>query len=257
VRIARYTFEGEVAFGVVEVGGDGDVEIAEIAGHPFGPITFSGERRLLSAVRLLAPVLPSKVVAIGKNYAAHASEMGGDVPERPLIFLKPSTAVVGAGDAIAYPPSSSRVDYEGELAVVIGRLCRDVPEDKAMEVVFGYTCANDVTARDQQASDGQWSRAKGYDTFCPLGPWIETALDAEDVKLTTTLNGEVKQDGRTSQIVHKIPSLVAYITTCMTLLPGDVILTGTPEGVGPMNVGDEVAVEIEGIGRLANPVVAR
>jgi 2-keto-4-pentenoate hydratase/2-oxohepta-3-ene-1,7-dioic acid hydratase in catechol pathway len=202
-------------------------------------------------------VLPSKVVAIGKNYADHATEMGGDVPVQPLIFLKPSTSVVGQGDAIAYPPSSSRVDFEGELAVVIGRLCRDVPEAVAMEAVFGYTCANDVTARDQQSSDGQWSRAKGYDTFCPLGPWIETDLDPADLRLTTTLAGEVKQDSSTAKLVHKIPALIAYITACMTLLPGDVILTGTPEGVGPMQVGDEVSVEIEGIGRLTNRVMHR
>jgi 2-keto-4-pentenoate hydratase/2-oxohepta-3-ene-1,7-dioic acid hydratase in catechol pathway len=196
-------------------------------------------------------------VAIGKNYAAHATEMGGEVPTAPLIFLKPSTAVSGSGDNIAYPPSSERVDYEGELAVVVGRLCRDVPVERAGEVVFGYTCANDVTARDQQKTDGQWSRAKGYDSFCPLGPWIETDLDIADLRLTTTLNGDVKQDGRTSSIVHKLPDLVAYVTACMTLLPGDVILTGTPEGVGPMSIGDEVAVEIEGIGRLVNKVVAR
>jgi 2-keto-4-pentenoate hydratase/2-oxohepta-3-ene-1,7-dioic acid hydratase in catechol pathway len=260
VRIARYSHNGEVAFGVVEIGAgdDAGVEaVAEIAGHPFGPVTFTGTRHPLAAVKLLAPVLPSKVVAIGKNYAEHASEMGGDVPERPLIFLKPSTAVTASGEPIAYPPSSSRVDYEGELAVVVGRLCRDVPESRAMEVVFGYTCANDVTARDQQASDGQWSRAKGYDTFCPLGPWIETELDVDDLRITTTLNGDIKQDGKTSQIVHKIPSLIAYITACMTLLPGDVILTGTPAGVGPMSVGDEVAVEIEDIGRLVNVVAQR
>jgi 2-keto-4-pentenoate hydratase/2-oxohepta-3-ene-1,7-dioic acid hydratase in catechol pathway len=165
--------------------------------------------------------------------------------------------VCASGDTIAYPPSSSRVDYEGELAVVIGRLCRDVPESRAMEVVFGYTCANDVTARDQQATDGQWSRAKGYDSFCPLGPWIETDMSPDDLRVTTSLNGETKQDGRTSQIVHKIPALITYITSCMTLLPGDVILTGTPAGVGPMQVGDEVAVEIENIGRLVNTVAAR
>lgn len=252
MRIARYVHDGEVAFGVVE----GD-EIAEMASHPFGPVTFTGTRRALADVKLLAPVLPSKVVAIGKNYAAHASEMGGDVPEQPLIFLKPSTAVTASGESIAYPASSERVDYEGELAVVIGRLCRDVPVERAAEVIFGYTCANDVTARDQQKSDGQWSRAKGYDSFCPLGPWVETDLDIDDLRLTTTLNGEVKQDGRTSSIVHKVPALIAHITSCMTLLPGDVILTGTPEGVGPMSVGDEVAVEIEGIGRLVNPVAAR
>ena len=257
MRIARYSHDGEVKFGIVEGGVESGGELADIAGHPFGPITFTGERRQISSVRLLPPVLPSKVVAIGKNYAEHASEMGGDVPEQPLVFLKPSTSVVGSGDPIAYPPSSTRVDYEGELAVVIGRLCRDVPESRAAEVVFGYTCANDVTARDQQASDGQWSRAKGYDSFCPLGPWIETDLSPDDLRVTTTLNGVIKQDGRTAQIVHKIPTLISYITACMTLLPGDVILTGTPAGVGPMEVGDEVAVEIEGIGRLVNVVKAR
>ncbi|MDQ1706408.1 MAG: hypothetical protein QOF18_2774 [Frankiaceae bacterium] len=252
MRIARFSHDGEVAFGVVE----GD-DIAELASHPFGPVSFTGKRIPVSDVRLLAPVLPSKVVAIGKNYADHASEMGGDVPEQPLIFLKPSTAVTGPGDPIAYPGSSERVDYEGELAVVVGRLCRDVPEGKAMDVVLGYTCANDVTARDQQKADGQWSRAKGYDSFCPLGPWIETELDIADLRITTTLNSETKQDGRTSQLVHKVPALIAYITSCMTLLPGDVILTGTPAGVGPMQIGDEVSVEIERIGRLTNTVVPR
>jgi 2-keto-4-pentenoate hydratase/2-oxohepta-3-ene-1,7-dioic acid hydratase in catechol pathway len=253
MRIARYSFDDEVSFGVVV---EDDI-VAQISGHPFTPVEFTGVRTPLDAVRLLPPVLPSKVVAIGKNYADHATEMGGDVPVQPLIFLKPSTSVVCHGDAIAYPPSSSRVDFEGELAVVIGRLCRDVPEAVAMEAVFGYTCANDVTARDQQKSDGQWSRAKGYDTFCPLGPWIETDLDPADLRLTTTLAGEVKQDSSTAKIVHKIPALIAYVTACMTLLPGDVILTGTPEGVGPMQVGDEVSVEIEGIGRLTNRVVPR
>jgi 2-keto-4-pentenoate hydratase/2-oxohepta-3-ene-1,7-dioic acid hydratase in catechol pathway len=257
VRIARFSHDGEVAFGVVEGPDPGDAEVAEIAGHPFGPVVFSGNRFPLKGLRLLPPVLPSKVVAIGRNYAEHASEMGGDVPAQPLFFLKPSTAVVGMGDPIAYPDSSERVDFEGELAVVISRLCRDVPESRAAEVVLGYTCANDVTARDQQKADGQWSRAKGYDSFCPLGPWVETDLDIDDLRITTTLNGEVKQDGRTSQIVHKLPALISYVTACMTLLPGDVILTGTPAGVGPMQIGDEVTVEIEGIGRLTNQVVAR
>jgi 2-keto-4-pentenoate hydratase/2-oxohepta-3-ene-1,7-dioic acid hydratase in catechol pathway len=252
VRIARFSHDGDVAFGVVE-----GEDVAELVSHPFGPVAFTGARWPLPEVRVLAPVLPSKVVAIGKNYAEHASEMGGDVPEHPLIFLKPSTAVTGPGDEIAYPASSQRVDYEGELAVVIGRLCRDVPVERAAEVILGYTCGNDVTARDQQKTDGQWSRAKGYDTFCPLGPWLETELDASDLAIPTTLNGEVKQDSRTSMIVHKIPSLIAYITSCMTLLPGDVILTGTPEGVGPMQIGDRVEVTIEGIGTLSNPVGAR
>jgi 2-keto-4-pentenoate hydratase/2-oxohepta-3-ene-1,7-dioic acid hydratase in catechol pathway len=252
MRIARFSHDGDVAFGVVE----GDI-VAELVSHPFGPVSFTGNRWALADVRLLAPVLPSKVVAIGKNYADHATEMGGEVPPAPLIFLKPSTSVTAPAERIAYPASSQRVDFEGELAVVIGRLCRDVPDSRAMEVVLGYTCANDVTARDQQKSDGQWSRAKGYDSFCPLGPWIETELDVEDVRLTTRLNGEVKQDASTKLIVHKVPSLIAYITSCMTLLPGDVILTGTPAGVGPMQIGDTVSVEIEGIGTLTNTVVAR
>jgi 2-keto-4-pentenoate hydratase/2-oxohepta-3-ene-1,7-dioic acid hydratase in catechol pathway len=252
VRIGRFSYGEGVAFGVVE-----DDHVVPIVGHPFAPVERTDIALNLAELRLLAPVLPSKVVAIGRNYASHAAETGSEVPDNPLIFLKPSTSVVGHRDAIASPPSSERVDYEGELAVVISRLCRDVPEERAMDVVLGYTCANDVTARDQQASDGQWSRAKGYDTFCPLGPWIETEVDPADLAISTTLNGETKQSSRTSMIVHKIPSLIAYITACMTLLPGDVILTGTPDGIGPMLVGDEVTVEIEGIGALTNPVVAR
>ncbi|MBV9871952.1 MAG: fumarylacetoacetate hydrolase family protein, partial [Frankiaceae bacterium] len=224
MRIARFSYGEGVAFGVVE-----GEHVNPIAGHPFAPIERTEVALNLAEVRLLAPVLPSKVVAIGKNYASHAAEMGGEVPDQPLIFLKPSTAVIGPREPIASPPSSERVDYEGELAVVISRLCRDVPEERAMDVVLGYTCANDVTARDQQKSDGQWSRAKGYDTFCPLGPWIETDVNPDDLAITTRLNGEVKQDSRTSMIVHKIPSLIAYVTSCMTLLPGDVILTGTPD----------------------------
>ncbi|HTR70270.1 MAG TPA: fumarylacetoacetate hydrolase family protein [Mycobacteriales bacterium] len=256
MRIVRFSYGEGVAFGVIEPNPQGEV-VEAIAGHPFAPIERTGVAVRLEEVRLLAPVLPSKVVAIGRNYAAHAAEMDSDVPDLPLIFLKPSTAVVGPGEPIFAPPSSTRVDYEGELAVVIGRLCRDVPEERAMDVVLGYTCGNDVTARDQQKTDGQWSRAKGYDTFCPLGPWIQTDLDVADLAIRTRLNGELKQDGRTSQIIHKIPRLIAHITSCMTLLPGDVILTGTPEGVGPMQVADEVSVEIEGVGMLVNPVRAR
>jgi 2-keto-4-pentenoate hydratase/2-oxohepta-3-ene-1,7-dioic acid hydratase in catechol pathway len=252
MRIARFSYGEGVAFGIVE----GDL-IVPIAGHPFAPIERTDVAVKLAEVRLLAPVLPSKVVAIGRNYASHAAEMGGEVPEQPLIFLKPSTAVIGPREPIGSPTSSQRVDFEGELAVVISRLCRDVPEERAMDVILGYTCGNDVTARDQQRSDGQWSRAKGYDTFCPLGPWIETELDPSDLAISTTLNGDVRQQARTSLLMHKIPALIAYITACMTLLPGDVILTGTPEGVGPMQVGDEVSVEIEGIGTLTNQVVAR
>jgi 2-keto-4-pentenoate hydratase/2-oxohepta-3-ene-1,7-dioic acid hydratase in catechol pathway len=252
VRIARFTVEGDVSFGVVE----GD-EVATLVSHPFGPVSFTGARHALADVRLLAPVIPSKVVAIGKNYADHAREMGGEPPAAPVVFLKPSTAVTGPGDPIARPPSVQRLDYEGELAVVIGRLSRDVPAERALDVVLGYTCANDVTARDQQQADGQWTRGKGYDSFCPLGPWVETDLSPGETRVSTTLNGETKQDAPTSLLLHDVPALIAYVTAVMTLLPGDVLLTGTPAGVGPMEVGDEVSVTVDGIGTLTNRVVAR
>jgi 2-keto-4-pentenoate hydratase/2-oxohepta-3-ene-1,7-dioic acid hydratase in catechol pathway len=257
VRIARFSTGDGVGFGVVE-GGPGEEFIAGISGHPFGSIQFTGERYSLSQVKLVAPMLPSKVVAIGKNYADHALEMGGEVPDEPLVFLKPSTSVIGSGEAISYPTAlSQRVDYEGELAVVIGRLCREVPRERAHEVIFGYTCANDVTARDLQKKDVQFTRAKGFDTFCPLGPWIQTELDASDLAITTSVNGEVKQNSRTSKLMYDIPSLIAHVSAVMTLIPGDVILTGTPEGVGPLDIGDEVSVFIEGIGTLSNRVVSR
>ncbi len=198
------------------------------------------------------------MVCVGQNYADHVREMGHETPAEPVIFLKPSTAVCGPGDPVLRPAMlSARVDYEGELAVVIGRLCREVPASRAGEVIFGYTCANDVTARDLQARDGQWSRAKGFDSFCPLGPWIETEADPADLALTTMLNGEVRQSSRTSLLMHGVGEIVAFISQVMTLLPGDVLLTGTPAGVGPMQAGDEVAVTIEGIGTLTNPVADR
>jgi 2-keto-4-pentenoate hydratase/2-oxohepta-3-ene-1,7-dioic acid hydratase in catechol pathway len=183
--------------------------------------------------------------------------MGGEPPAEPVIFMKPSTAVIGHRETIAYPNLSERVDYEGELAIVIGRLCREVPAARAADVILGYTCANDVTARDLQQRDGQWTRAKGFDTFCPLGPWIETSLDPSDLAITTTVNGETRQSSRTKQLLHGIPALIEYVSQVMTLLPGDVILTGTPEGVGPLKVGDEVSVTIEHIGTLTNTVVSR
>jgi 2-keto-4-pentenoate hydratase/2-oxohepta-3-ene-1,7-dioic acid hydratase in catechol pathway len=265
VRVARFVHSGSasaaagVAWGIVEGPAGAQVEaltVAAIDGHPFGPISYTGDRWALPDVRLLSPFLPSKVVALGKNYAAHAKEMGGEAPETPMIFLKPSTSVIGEGDAIRLPPSSSEVHYEGELAVVIGTPARNVGRDDALNHVFGYAAANDVTARDQQRADVQFTRAKGYDSFCPLGPWVETVLDASDLRLVTRVNGEIKQDGRTSQLVHDIATQIAFISGVMTLLPGDVILTGTPEGVGPVSAGDTVSVEIEGIGTLTNPVVA-
>jgi 2-keto-4-pentenoate hydratase/2-oxohepta-3-ene-1,7-dioic acid hydratase in catechol pathway len=179
------------------------------------------------------------------------------VPVEPLMFLKPNTAIIGPGDPVVMPPQSERVDYEGELAVVIGRLCREVPAARASDVILGYTCANDVTARDLQKKDGQWTRAKGFDTFCPLGPWIETELDPSDLAISTTVNGETRQASRTDKLLHHIPELIEYITQVMTLLPGDVILTGTPEGVGPLQVDDEVSVTIENIGTLTNRVISR
>jgi 2-keto-4-pentenoate hydratase/2-oxohepta-3-ene-1,7-dioic acid hydratase in catechol pathway len=269
MRIARFAVAGRVGYGVVDSTEPDGVAaataadrlvIGELTGHPFGigaeSIRFSGARYPLADVRLLAPVLPSKVVAIGQNYADHAREMGGEPPAEPVIFLKPSTSVTGPGDSIARPVRlSERTDFEGELAVIIGRLCRDVPPQRVPEVVFGYTCANDVTARDLQARDGQWARAKGFDTFCPLGPWIETDVDPADLELTTQVNGVVRQSSRTSLLLHDVTALVSYVSAVMTLLPGDVLLTGTPAGVGALQEGDEVSVTIEGIGTLSNRVI--
>ncbi len=241
---------------------DDQLIVAELAGHPFGgkeeDVKLTGARFGLGEIRFLAPILPSKIIGIGKNYADHAREMGGEPSAEPAVFLKPSTAVCGPGDPIRRPAKlSERVDYEGELAVVIGRLCREVPAERAADVIFGYTCANDVTARDLQVRDGLWTRAKGFDTFCPLGPWIETDLDPADLALATRLNGEVRQDTRTSLLLHDVRALIVYVSQIMTLLPGDVLLTGTPAGVGPMVSGDEVAVTVEGIGTLRNPVTDR
>jgi 2-keto-4-pentenoate hydratase/2-oxohepta-3-ene-1,7-dioic acid hydratase in catechol pathway len=253
MRIARFSAGGDVGFAALE----GD-ELAVLDRHPFGQVSFTGVRLPLADVRLLAPMIPSKIVAIGKNYAEHAREMGGDAsPDTPVIFIKPSTSVCGPGDPVQYPAGVQRLDFEGELAVVIGRLARDVPADKALDVVLGYTCANDVTARDQQKADGQWTRAKGYDSFCPLGPWIETDLDPSDLAVTTKLNGDVRQSARTSDLIHRVADCIAFVSGVMTLLPGDVILTGTPAGVGPMTAGDEVSVTIEGIGTLTNTVTTR
>ncbi|MFY0408085.1 fumarylacetoacetate hydrolase family protein [Solicola sp. PLA-1-18] len=256
MRIARFTTDEDPRFGLVGED-DGRPMIAVVAGDPlYAGISLTGEKVPLDDVRLLAPVIPrSKVLGIGKNYAAHAAEMGGEAPTTPLVFVKPNTSVVGPGDPIVLPAGSTEVHHEGELAVVIGRICKDVSPDDAAKVIFGYTIANDVTERAFQRDDGQWWRAKGSDTFCPLGPWIETNLDPSDVSIRTLVGDDVRQDGRTSDMIHKIPDLVAHVSAAMTLLPGDVILTGTPEGVGPLTPGDEVSVTIEGIGTLTNRVV--
>ncbi|WP_182357447.1 fumarylacetoacetate hydrolase family protein [Tomitella gaofuii] len=265
MRLGRVISTDGVAFVKID---DGDVDMTsgrvpaemrahEIKDHPFGTPTFTGRSWSLAEVRLLAPILASKVICVGKNYADHAAEMGSEPPADPVIFIKPSTSIIGPDVPINRPPTSQEVHYEGELAVVIGQVAKSVPAERALEVVLGYTCANDVTARDQQRHDGQWTRAKGHDSFCPMGPWIETDLDASAVRLRTTLDGEVVQDSNTSLLLHDIPTLIAWISDVMTLLPGDVILTGTPAGVGPMSAGQTVGVAVDGIGLLRNPVADR
>ncbi|MFI6233253.1 fumarylacetoacetate hydrolase family protein [Micromonospora sp. NPDC050784] len=264
MRIARFAHAKGMSFGAVEgepEAGPQGLTIAEIEGHPFGQLTFSGARWALSDVRLLSPILPSKVVCVGRNYADHAAELGNDVPKEPLLFLKPSTSVIGPRDAIRLPIFSKQVEHEAELAVVIGAPgARRADRAAAERAIFGYTCANDVTARDLQRSDGQWTRAKGFDSFCPIGPWITTGLDVSDLEIRCEVGRnpeemEVRQLGRTKDMVFDVPGLVSYISHVMTLLPGDVVLTGTPAGVSPLVEGDTVTVRIDGIGELTNPVV--
>lgn len=240
-------------YGIVD-----DDRVAVIEPHPFTLHRRTGRAVPLDSVRLLAPVLPSKVVGVGRNYVDHASEMGGGVPAEPLLFLKPSTAVIGPYDVIRYPTDvTSDVHYEGELAVVVGRLVSQVTPEQAREAIYGFTCANDVTARDLQRRDQQWARAKGFDTFCPLGPAISTDLDPFNARVRTYLDGELKQEASTAAMTFDAPSLVSYASQAMTLLPGDVILTGTPAGVGPLQPGQKVRVEIDGIGALENRVEVR
>lgn len=263
MKVARFrTADGTITFGVLDESEDGsDIELVELVQDPIvGGYDGTGRRFKFTEVTLLAPVIPrSKVVCVGKNYADHVAEMqarglGGDAPKDPLLFLKPNTAVVGPNDYIVRPAASNQLEFEGELAVVIGALAKEVPEERALEVVFGYTCGNDVTARDLQYSDGQWARAKGFDTFCPLGPIIETDLDIANARIETRVNGEVRQSSNTANLIHSIAKIVSYASHAFTLLPGDVILTGTPEGVGEIKSGDTVEVEIEGIGILRNRV---
>jgi 2-keto-4-pentenoate hydratase/2-oxohepta-3-ene-1,7-dioic acid hydratase in catechol pathway len=260
VRIARFVYEGVIAWGIVE-GAEGATNdaltVAAIKDHPMGPIEYTGDRFALGDVRLLAPILPSKVIAIGRNYAAHAAELGNDVPERPLIFLKPSTSVIGSNDLIRLPADSNQVEHEAELALIIGKVAKDLPRERALDAVFGYTCANDVTARDQQRQDVQFTRAKSYDSFCPIGPWIETRFDPSAARVRAFVNGQVKQDGNTRDMIFDVATIVSFMSHIMTLVPGDVILTGTPEGVGPIVNGDIVTVAIEGIGELTNKVQSK
>lgn len=261
MRIVRFTPNESVGigtdphFGVLNEQG----LILVLKGDPiYSGIVPTETKVELAQVKLLTPVIPrSKVVCIGKNYADHAAEMNSAVPDEPIIFLKPNTSVIGPHDMIQWPRISNRVDFEGELAIVIGRICKDVPIERFSDVIFGYTIANDVTARDLQSKDGQWTRAKGFDTFCPLGPWIETDFVVGNQIISTTVDGETKQSEPLSSMIFKIPEIIAFVTQVMTLLPGDVILTGTPAGIGPLAAGSTVEVSIEGIGTLTNKVSSK
>lgn len=263
MRVARFTAGSDPAYGLVELEADGGKHpdtIAVISGDPMAmAVQYTGERHDLADVRLLAPVIPrSKVVCVGRNYAKHAAEMGSEVPATPLTFFKPNTSVIGPDAPVLWPRGAEELSFEGELAVVIGRICKDVPADKVQDVIFGYTIANDFTARDWQRNDGQWSRAKGFDTSCPIGPWITShysITDAQNLRLVTKVDGEVRQDGTTADMVRSIGELVEHVSSYTTLLPGDLICTGTPEGVGLVEPGQRISVEIEGMGTLENTIM--
>ncbi len=249
MRIIRYRLGEAESWGRLE----GD-SVRPLAGPPSEGLEAVGPPLPLSSVRLLAPIKPSKIIAVGRNYVAHAEEHGNPIPKEPLLFSKVVSAIIGPGETILIPDWAGRVDYEGELAVVMGRRTKGVARAEALDHVFGYTCLNDVSARVFQKNDGQYTRGKGLDTFCPVGPWIETGIDPADLALRTELNGKPVQDSRTSMMIFPVEKLIEYISRVMTLLPGDVIATGTPAGVGPLGQGDIVEVDIEGLGRLSNPV---
>ena len=253
MRIIRYSEQpgDEPQWGWVD-----DGKIGGLSASPFEPFRRNAARKRLDKVQLLAPVQPGKIICVGRNYAAHAAEHDAEVPALPLIFLKPPSAVIGPGETILLPPQSEQVEHEAELALVIGRRGRWISRGEALSHVLGYTIGNDVTARDLQRSDQQWTRGKGFDTFCPLGPWIETELDPADALITCSVSGQMRQMASTRDMIFSIPHLVAFISSVMTLEPGDVIMTGTPAGVGPLLDGDEVTTEIEGIGSLSNRVKA-
>jgi 2-keto-4-pentenoate hydratase/2-oxohepta-3-ene-1,7-dioic acid hydratase in catechol pathway len=261
MRVVRFTPQPDAGLGTDPLFGilEEDNQISIISGDPiYHGIQKTAAKVDLTKVRLLAPVIPrSKIVAVGKNYADHAAEMGGVVPDEPIIFLKPNTSVIGPGDTIVWPAMAPTIDYEAELAIVIGRVCKEVPRERVKDVIFGYTLANDVTSRELQKRDGQWMRAKSFDTFCPLGPWIETEFVPGTQRIITTLNGEIKQDAKLSDMIFKVEDIIHFVTQVMTLLPGDVIITGTPAGIGPMPEKSTIAISIEGLGQLTNKVSAR
>ena len=249
MRIARFSHNDAIRYGIVD-----ETDLVVLAGDPmFAGFETTGERVPLADTALLAPVIPrSKVVCVGLNYVDHASEVAMEAPAEPLLFLKPNTAVVGPGDAIVRPVQSQQTEFEGELAIVIGRIAKNVTAENALDYVFGYTIGNDVSARDLQFADGQWARAKGFDTFCPLGPAIETDFDPATARITTSLNGEIKQDAPLSDMIFSVAEIIAHASAAFTLLPGDVILTGTPAGVGPFVAGDKIEVSVTGLGTLRN-----
>lgn len=249
MKIARFTDGATPRYGIVD-----DDAVVALVGHPLiDGYDTTGERIPLDSVRLLAPVIPSKVVCVGMNYPEHVAEMHHDGPKSPLIFLKPSTAVVGPGDPIVLPPLEGRIVHEGELAIVVGKVAHRLTEDNWRDAVWGYTIGNDVSARDVMFADGQWARAKGFDSFCPIGPWIETDLDPQNVEISTFVDGEPRRHGNTKDMIHPIAEIMAFVSNAFTLLPGDVILTGTPAGLGGFLDGQVVDITIEGIGTLSNP----
>lgn len=249
MKLIRFLAQGRPSLGILSGN-----EVAELDGDFFTPFRTLKTRCVFSQIQLLPPCTPSKIVAVGLNYRDHAKELNLPVPDTPIVFLKPPTAVIGPGEAVLYPATSSQVDYEAELGVVIKDRVRNISPASARDHILGYTCANDVTARDLQKKDGQWTRAKSFDTFCPVGPWIETDLNPEDLLIESYLNGELRQSSRTSQFIFTVDYLVSFISGIMTLEPGDLIITGTPAGIGPMKPGDEIEVRIEGIGSLKNTV---
>jgi len=251
MKIVRYEDGAITRWGVVE-----EDRIREMEGNPFEHFHLTAKAKKAGEVKLLSPCLPSKIVALGLNYRDHAEEVKLPIPEKPLLFMKPSTSVIGPGDAIVYPKMSRRVDFEAELAVVIGKKAKSVPEEKAGDFILGYTCLNDVTARDLQPKEGQWTLAKSFDTFSPIGPWIVTDIDPRHLEIATYLNGERRQHSNTKNLIFGPHQLVSFISHVMTLLPGDVIATGTPSGIGPMVIGDRIDVVVEGIGTLSNRVIA-
>jgi 2-keto-4-pentenoate hydratase/2-oxohepta-3-ene-1,7-dioic acid hydratase in catechol pathway len=251
VRIIRYQPDPKASPGYGWLEGE---RVGLLEGSPFAAFRRNEALLPINRVRLLAPTMPGKIICVGHNYAAHVAEREAEAPQWPLIFLKPPTAVIGPGDAILLPPQSDRVEHEAELAVVIRETCRWASPKEAKDHILGYTIANDITARDLQERDGQWTRSKGFDTFCPIGPWIETNLDPADILIKCTVNDQLKQMASTRDLIFSVPEIVAFVSSVMTLNPGDIILTGTPSGVGPLFPGDQVAVEIEGIGTLSNPV---